>query len=69
MRTLFLISETAGYIALKFGMWLETHWLPKRFTEVNGGVYVRVRACSPPFLISGTAGRIALKLGMWLGYH
>ena len=58
MRTcapLFRISEAAGRIDLKVGMWLETHWisvlqrdpLAKRFTEVNGRVHVHVRTPFP----------------------
>ena len=69
----FCISETAGRIALKFGMWFETHYLsllqrdplPKRLTEGNNGVNVHVRMCC----ISGTAGQTALKIGVWLGDH
>ena len=60
---LFRISETAGPIALKFGLWLETHQL---------GVLQKLmvgyrRTCAPLFRISGTAGRIALKLGVVRG--
>ena len=62
------ISETAGRIALKYGLWLGTH-LPWRFTKVNAGIQVQVRTCTHLFRISGTAGRIALKLGAWLEYH
>ena len=56
---IFRISETAGRTALKFGLWLETHYLG--VLKVNGGVQVHMRTCAPLLRISGNAGRIALK--------
>ena len=41
--------------------------LAKRFTEVDDGIQLHVRACAPLFLILGTAGRIALKFCVWFG--
>ena len=69
MRTPFHISKTAGRIALKFGMRLDTQQTARRFTAVNDGVHVHVRTCTRPFCISGMNGRIALKFGVWLGDH
>ena len=43
-RPHFHISETAGRITLKFGVWLETHQI-WRFTKVYG-VHLHVRMCA-----------------------
>ena len=69
MCLLFSISETAGRIALKFGLWLETHQLGILQELLVGYLQVHVRTCAPLFRISGAAGRIALKLGVWLEDH
>ena len=49
---LFRISETAGPIALKFGEWLETHFLSV-LQKSKGWAHLHVRACAradvPPF--------------------
>ena len=42
------ISETAGWIALKFGMWFRDT-LAGRFTEVKGEAQQLVRNCIPLF--------------------
>ena len=61
----FPISETAGRIALKFDVWLETHYLA--VSQKSSVEYIRTcaRADVPLFRISETVGRIALKFGMW----
>ena len=61
----FRISETAGRIELKFGMWLETHHLG--VLQKSRGRYICTCTPAPvqmcPFsYISETAGRIALKI-------
>ena len=61
-RFLFRICGMAGRIALKFGVWLETHYIVWRFTKVNVGVQVHVRTCAPLFYIPEIAGRIVPKL-------
>ena len=68
MCPLFRISETAGRIALKFGVSLENRQpgiLPK--SRVGAQLHVCTRA--PLFRISETAGQIALKFGMLLEAH
>ena len=55
------ISGTAGRIALKFGLCLETYWLLASFTQTKNGVHLHVRMCIL-FRILGTTGRIPLKL-------
>ena len=67
----FHISETAGRIALKFGVWLATHYLgvlqKSRVKYIH--LHVRTRADLPIFRTSETAGRIALKFDVWLVTH
>ena len=68
---LFRISETAGWIALKFSVLLETHYLgvlQKSMMGTSARAHVRTCRCVP-FHISETAGRIALKFSLWLETH
>ena len=62
--TFFHISGTAGRIALKLGVWLETPQLC--FIEIKDGVHLHVRKCMPHFCIPETGGCIVLKFGVWL---
>ena len=63
------VSETAVRIALKFGVWLETHYLgvlqKSRAGYTSKCARAHVQMCFL-FRISETAGRIALKLGVSL---
>ena len=58
-------STTAGPIAFKFGVCLETSThqitLEITFAQVRSGVNLHVRTCAPVFHISQTTGRIAFK--------
>ena len=74
---LFHISERAGRIALKFGMWLETHQLSilqklmlgtcARAAAPGGYSCEHVGMYASLFRISGADGRTALEFGVWLG--
>ena len=54
---LFRISEMTGRITLKFGVWLETHYLGV-LQNSRVGTYVRTcaRADAPPFPYLGNSG-------------
>ena len=62
---LFHISEMAGRIALKFGVWLETHQQGVLQNFMVGHSFT----CAPLFRISELTGRIALEIFMWLEAH
>ena len=66
---LFRILETAGRIALKFGVWLGTHELGVLQTSRVGYICTCARADVHLFCISEMAGPIALKVGVSLGTH
>ena len=60
-------SMTAGPIAFKFGVRLETIQL--LFLYVRDGMHLHMRTCTPLFHISRTAWSIVLKIVVWLGTH
>ena len=56
---------TAGWIALKFGLWADTHYIGI-LEKLIGSTGARAH---PLFRISRTAGQISLKFGVWLEDH
>ena len=62
MCPLFHISETAGRIALKFGMWPDTHQQPKMYPGARWGTCARAHPVS--MYIPGTAWPIGLKFSV-----
>ena len=66
MRTPFRVLGTAGRTALKFGMWLETHYfgILQKLTVGHRGTCLRAH----PFSVSREwFYGFVLKLGVWLG--